>query len=48
MTPPTVVYRRSLPPAAGTMPVVVFERGPRAGVPGAAVLASDLAFEQPS
>jgi hypothetical protein len=48
MTPPTVVYRRSLPPAAGNMPAVVTEPGPRAGVTGAMVLASDLAFEQPS
>ncbi len=42
----SVVYRRSLPLATGNQPVVLSELGPRAGVTGAAVLASDLAFEQ--
>ncbi len=42
----SVVYRRSLPLATGNLPVVLSELGPRAGVTGAAVLASDLAFEQ--
>jgi glucokinase-like ROK family protein len=41
-----VVYRRSLPLATGNLPVVLSELGPRAGVTGAAVLASDVAFEQ--
>ncbi|MFJ8833804.1 ROK family protein [Micromonospora aurantiaca] len=40
----SVVYRRSLPLATGNLPVVLSEMGPRAGVAGAAVLASDLAF----
>ncbi|WBC06851.1 ROK family protein [Micromonospora sp. CA-248089] len=40
----SVVYRRSLPLATGNLPVVLSELGPRAGVAGAAVLASDLAF----
>ena len=44
----SVVYRRSLPLATGNLPVVLSELGPRAGVVGAAVLASDLAFEQAS
>ncbi|HET8642738.1 MAG TPA: ROK family protein [Pseudonocardiaceae bacterium] len=44
----SVVYRRSLPLATGNLPVVLSELGPRAGVAGAAVLASDLAFEQAS
>ena len=44
----SVVYRRSLPLATGNLPVVLSELGPRAGVTGAAVLASDLAFEQAS
>jgi glucokinase-like ROK family protein len=42
----SVVYRRSLPLATGNLPVVLSELGARAGVTGAAVLASDLAFEQ--
>ncbi|MPZ25017.1 MAG: ROK family protein [Micromonosporaceae bacterium] len=42
----SVVYRRSLPLATSNLPVVLTELGPRAGVTGAAVLASDLAFEQ--
>jgi glucokinase-like ROK family protein len=44
----SVVYRRSLPLATGNLPVVLTELGPRAGVTGAAVLASDLAFEEAS
>lgn len=44
----SVVYRRSLPLATGNLPVVLSELGPRAGVSGAAVLASDTAFEQAS
>jgi glucokinase-like ROK family protein len=44
----SVVYRRSLPLATGNLPVVLSELGARAGVTGAAVLASDLAFEQAS
>jgi glucokinase-like ROK family protein len=44
----SVVYRRSLPLATGNLPVVLSELGPRAGVTGAAVLASDFAFEQVS
>jgi glucokinase-like ROK family protein len=42
----SVVYRRSLPLATGNLPVVLSELGGRAGVTGAAVLASDAAFEQ--
>lgn len=42
----SVVYRRSLPLATGNLPVVLTELGARAGVTGAAVLASDLALEQ--
>ncbi|MFI5491750.1 ROK family protein [Actinoplanes sp. NPDC051859] len=44
----SVVYRRSLPLATGNLPVVLSELGARAGVTGAAVLASDTAFEQAS
>jgi glucokinase-like ROK family protein len=40
----SVVYRRSLPLATRNLPVVLSELGPRAGVVGAAVLASDLAY----
>lgn len=40
----SVVYRRSLPLATGNLPVVLSELGPRAGVAGAAVLASQLAY----
>jgi glucokinase-like ROK family protein len=42
----SVVYRRSLPLATGNLPVVMTELGPRAGVLGAAVLASETAFGQ--
>jgi predicted NBD/HSP70 family sugar kinase len=44
----SVVYRRSLPLATGNLPVVLSELGPRAGVVGAAVLASELAYGHPS
>ncbi|HEY0699487.1 MAG TPA: ROK family protein, partial [Micromonospora sp.] len=44
----SVVYRRSLPLATGNLPVVLSELGPRAGVTGAAVLASDVAFSEAS
>lgn len=44
----SVVYRRSLPLATGNLPVVLSELGPRAGVAGAAVLASDVAFAEAS
>ncbi|GAA1809952.1 ROK family transcriptional regulator [Planosporangium flavigriseum] len=44
----SVVYRRSLPLATGNLPIVMSELGARAGVVGAAVLASDLAYGQPS
>ncbi|GAB7051028.1 ROK family transcriptional regulator [Catenuloplanes indicus] len=44
----SVVYRRSLPLATGNLPVVLSELASRAGVTGAAVLASDVAFEQAS
>ncbi|SCL42135.1 ROK family protein (putative glucokinase) [Micromonospora pallida] len=44
----SVVYRRSLPLATGNLPVVLSELGPRAGVAGAAVLASDVAFLEAS
>jgi len=44
----SVVYRRSLPLATGNLPVVLSELGGRAGVTGAALLASDIAFEQAS
>lgn len=40
----SVVYRRSLPLATGNLPIVMSELGPRAGVVGAAVLASELAY----
>jgi len=42
----SVVYRRSLPLATGNLPVVLSELGPRAGVVGAAVLASECAYGQ--
>ncbi len=42
----SVVYRRSLPLATGNLPIVLSELGSRAGVAGAAVLASELTFEQ--
>ena len=44
----SVVYRRSLPLATGNLPVVMSELGSRAGVVGAALLASELAYGQPS
>ncbi len=44
----SVVYRRSLPLATGNLPVVLSELGPRAGVVGAAVLASEGAYDDPS
>jgi glucokinase-like ROK family protein len=44
----SVVYRRSLPLATGNLPVVLSELGPRAGVAGAAGLASDVAFAEAS
>ncbi|MBB5824917.1 ROK family protein [Micromonospora carbonacea] len=44
----SVVYRRSLPLATGNLPVVLSELGSRAGVAGAAVLASDVAFGEAS
>jgi glucokinase-like ROK family protein len=40
----SVVYRRSLPLATGNLPVVLSELGPRAGVAGAALLASNTAY----
>jgi hypothetical protein len=48
MTPPFVVYRRSLPPAAGNTPAVRSAPGPHTVVTGATVLAGDVAFEQAS
>lgn len=44
----SVVYRQSLPPATGNLPVVFSELGPRAALVGAAVLASEAAFDEPS
>ncbi|GAA4718726.1 ROK family transcriptional regulator [Phytohabitans rumicis] len=41
------VYRRSSPLATGNLPVVLSQLGPRAGVVGAAVLASEVAFGAP-
>jgi len=41
----SVVYRRSLPLASGNLPVVLSELGGRAGLVGAAVLASDIVYE---
>jgi glucokinase-like ROK family protein len=40
----STVYRRSLSAATGNLPIVRSELGPRAGVVGAAVLASELAY----
>ncbi|MEV7870451.1 ROK family transcriptional regulator [Streptomyces sp. NPDC088124] len=40
----SVVYQRSLPLATGNLPIVMSELGPRAGVVGAALLASELAY----
>ncbi|TJZ97898.1 ROK family protein [Actinacidiphila oryziradicis] len=44
----SVVYQRSTPLATGNLPIVMSELGPRAGVAGAAVLASELAYRGPS
>ncbi|MFB8025555.1 MULTISPECIES: ROK family protein [unclassified Streptomyces] len=44
----SVVYKRSLPLATGNLPIVMSELGPRAGVVGAAFLASELAFGEES
>jgi predicted NBD/HSP70 family sugar kinase len=44
----TVVYQRSLPLANGDLPIVLSELGPRAGVTGAALIASDLLNRQVS
>jgi glucokinase-like ROK family protein len=44
----SVVYKRSLPLATGNLPVVLSELGPRAGVVGAVVLASETAYDDPS
>ncbi|WP_328323051.1 MULTISPECIES: ROK family transcriptional regulator [unclassified Streptomyces] len=43
----SVVYQRSLPLATGDLPIVLSELGARAGVVGAAVLASELAYGSP-
>ncbi|WP_329459332.1 ROK family transcriptional regulator [Streptomyces sp. NBC_01497] len=40
----SVVYKRSLPLATGNLPIVMSTLGPRAGVVGAAFLASDACF----
>ncbi|MEW1719338.1 ROK family transcriptional regulator [Streptomyces sp. NPDC093109] len=40
----SVVYKRSLPLATGNLPIVMSELGPRAGVVGAALLASELCY----
>ena len=40
----SVVYRRSLPLATNNLPVVLSELGPRAGVVGATMLASEAAY----
>jgi predicted NBD/HSP70 family sugar kinase len=42
----SVVYGRSLPLATGNLPIVLSELGGRAGVIGAAKLASDVVFRQ--
>jgi hypothetical protein len=42
-----VVYRRSFFLTGGNLPIVRSELGSRAGVVGAAVLASDLAYGLP-
>ncbi|GJF33619.1 sugar kinase [Kitasatospora sp. NE20-6] len=44
----SVVYQRSLPLATGNLPVVLSELGSRAGVVGAALLASELVYGRPS
>lgn len=43
----SVIYRRSLPLATHNLPVVLSELGPRAGVAGASLLASELVFGSP-
>jgi predicted NBD/HSP70 family sugar kinase len=43
----TAVYQRSLPLAAGDLPIVGSELGSRAGVTGAALIASDLLSRGP-
>jgi predicted NBD/HSP70 family sugar kinase len=40
----SVVYKRSLPLATGNLPIVMSALGPRAGVVGAALLASDACY----
>ncbi|MGW2839480.1 ROK family transcriptional regulator [Streptomyces sp. NPDC001493] len=44
----SVVYKRSLPLATGNLPIVMSGLGPRAGVVGAALLASELAYGEAS
>ncbi|MEV8411272.1 ROK family protein, partial [Streptomyces niveus] len=44
----SVVYKRSLPLATGNLPIVMSELGPRAGVVGAALLASELSYGEES
>ena len=44
----SVVYRRSLPLATNNLPIVLSELGPRAGVAGAALLASEVAYAEPT
>jgi predicted NBD/HSP70 family sugar kinase len=44
----SVVYKRSLPLATGNLPIVMSQLGPRAGVVGAALLASELAYGEES
>jgi predicted NBD/HSP70 family sugar kinase len=41
-----VVYGRSLPLATGNLPIVLSELAARAGVVGAAKLASDVVYRQ--
>jgi predicted NBD/HSP70 family sugar kinase len=41
-----VVYKGSLPLATGNLQIVLSELGPRAGVTGAALLASELDFQR--
>jgi glucokinase-like ROK family protein len=43
----SVVYRRSLPLATNNLPVVLSELGPRAGVVGATLLASEATYANP-
>jgi predicted NBD/HSP70 family sugar kinase len=40
----SAIYRRSLPLATNNLPVVLSELGPRAGVVGATLLASEAAY----